>query len=375
MNQNNFNIPQPGDQNQGGILDEKKFSKYFLIILFGFSLLAFINVIKIFFIEIILAAVFSTLFYPVFNYILKLCKNKRNLAAFISCVLILLVILVPAIIISNIVVLQAIDLYHTSENRFRDILQKGDAGFFGQIRSKIPENWLSIVNIDSRTIISNITKFVGINLAKFVNKTSKATLSGIIYLFIILFSIFYFLRDGQKILIKIKEIIPLSDKYKEELIMKFNSISRATVKGTLLIALIQSFLGTMVLLIFGVNAWMLWGVVMLVFAVIPFVGTGAVLIPAGIFKIIGGDIAHGITIICISVFFISLIDNFLRPRLVGHDTGLHDLLVFFSSLGGISMFGPAGFIIGPLITALFLTILDIYSIEFKKHIEYSKNSA
>jgi predicted PurR-regulated permease PerM len=113
---------------------------------------------------------------------------------------------------------------------------------------------------------------------------------------------------------------------------------------------------------------------MLVLAVIPFAGTGVVLIPTGLIKILSGEVWQGITIICISVFFISLIDNFLRPRLVGRDTGLHDLMVFFSTLGGISVFGPAGFIIGPLIAAIFLTILDMYRIEFQEHIAYPKSA-
>lgn len=360
----------PGHQT--GILDEKRFGKYFLLIVFVLSLLLFINVVKIFILEVILAAVFATLFYPVFRVLLRLFNNQRGVAAFVSCILVLVGILIPLAIISNIVVRQAIDLYTTMGPRLSDLLQKGDAGILGQLKNSAVGKWMSLHNIDWQSLISDATKNLGATVAKVINRTSRATLIVIIDLFIILFSVFYFLRDGERMLKRVKEIVPLSEEYKDLLVERFTSISRATVKGTLFIALIQSFLGTMTLMVFGIDAWMLWGVVMLVFAVIPFVGPGAVLIPTGIIQIIAGDVLSGLAIIAISIFVVSTIDNFLRPRIVGHHAGMHDLLVFFSTLGGISMFGPVGFIIGPLITAIFLTMLDIYSVEFQVHIESAK---
>jgi predicted PurR-regulated permease PerM len=272
------------------------------------------------------------------------------------------------------VAMQAIDLYHTSFPRIFDALQKGDSGILGKIRDSEIGRWLAINNVDWQTTLNNVGKFLGVTAAKVINRTSRTTVLVFINAFIILFSIFYFLRDGERILGRVRDSIPLSEEYKDLIAERFTSISRATVKGMFLIALLQSFLGTMTLWFFGVSGWLLWGVFMLVLAVIPFAGTGVVLIPTGLIKILSGEVWQGITIICISVFFISLIDNFLRPRLVGRDTGLHDLMVFFSSLGGISVFGPAGFIIGPLIAAIFLTILDMYRIEFQEHIAYPKSA-
>jgi len=358
-----------------GILDEKKFGKYFLLAAFVLSLVLFVNVIKIFVIEIILAAVFATLFYPVYKKLLKLFWNKRGISAFISCLLILVGLLIPIFIISNIVVTQAIGLYHTAGPRVREIAQRGDSGVLAKINSTPAGVWLSSFDVDWQSLIQDGTKALGIYLAKFINKTSRATLVVVVDLFIILFSIFYFLRDGELMLHKIRSVVPLSEEHKDRIVERFASISRAAVQGTIFIALIQSFLGTMILWIFGAEAWLLWGVVMFIFSLIPFVGSGAVLIPFGVLRIVTGSIWQGIAVIFLSVCVVSTIDNFLRPRIVGAHAGMHDLLVFFSTLGGIYLFGPAGFIMGPLVAAIFLTILDIYYIEFQEHIEYPRSNS
>ena len=351
--------------------DDRRFAKYFLLIAFMLSLAAFLGVIRIFIIEIILAAVFATIIFPVFELLLKLFGNRRGVAAFFSCLIVLIVVFIPVFIIFKIVLSQAVDLFQTAEPRLRELAQRGETGIIGQIKSTQVGRWLDIGRIDLNAIVHDAVKNLANTVASVIKTTSRATLRGIIDLFIILFSIFYLLRDGQKIIGKIRSVVPLSSEHKDLIVNKFAAISSATVKGTLLVALIQSFLGTMILLIFGIDAWMLWGIVMFVFALIPFVGPGAVLIPTGVVQIILGDTFHGIAIILLSVFVVSLIDNFLRPRIVG----MHDLIVFFSTLGGIVMFGPAGFIIGPLIAAIFLTILNIYLVEFQGHLAFGNRKS
>jgi len=151
-------------------------------------------------------------------------------------------------------------------------------------------------------------------------------------LFVTIFSTFYFLKDGQIILSNIKESIPLNDEYKDNIIQSFSMILNATVKGVFYVSLLQSFLGTMTLWFFGVKAWLLLGGIMLILAAIPFVGTGGVLVPVGVLRIINGHAGSGIAIILLSVLFISLIDNFIRPRIVGHYASIHDLLIFFGMI-------------------------------------------
>jgi predicted PurR-regulated permease PerM len=271
-------------------------------------------------------------------------------------------------------VLQAIDLYHTAEPQLRDVMQRGDAGMLGKLKATALGQWVLSFNIEWDSLLRNLTQSLGGTAGKLINTTSRLTFGIVIDVFVILFSMFYFFRDGEQILSQARAFIPLSEEYKDLLISRFSTISSATVKGVLLIALIQSSLGTLTLWVFGVESWLLWGGVMLVFSVIPFVGTGAVMIPAGIINILSGNVWQGAAIIVISIFIVSTIDNVLRPRLVGHQAGMHDLMVFFSTIGGLTVFGPSGFIIGPLIAAIFLTVLDIYSIEFRDHIAYPRTS-
>jgi predicted PurR-regulated permease PerM len=180
---------------------------------------------------------------------------------------------------------------------------------------------------------------------------------------------FYFFRDGKDLLKRVRRLIPLDREYKNAIAARFSSVARATVKGTLLIALAQGTLSGITLWIFGVGSPFLWGVVATLLSVIPLVGAWLVLYPAAFIQILTGHLWQGIGILIVTILVIVNVDNLMRPRLVGQETGMHDLMVFFSTLGGISMFGPTGFIIGPMIAALFLSVLDIYSAEFQENLD------
>ena len=184
-------------------------------------------------------------------------------------------------------------------------------------------------------------------------------------LFIMIFSMYYFFKDGPAFIEKFKRMSPLSDDYEDRLIEKFSSMTRATIKGTLVIAVIQGCLGGIAFWIFGVPSPLFWGLAMVILSIIPMVGSALVWLPAGIIKVATGSWGEGLGILVVGFGLISTIDNVLRPRLVGKDTAMHPLLIFFGTLGGISVFGIVGFIVGPIIAALFVTIWEIYASEFK----------
>lgn len=355
-----------------GLLDESTFGKYFLLGLFLATLAAFLSMMRIFLVDAILAAVFASIFHPAYVQVLKVLWNRRSLSAFVCTALICLVFLVPAGFIMKIVAAQSVEIYHTAGPKVREVLLKADYGVLGRINESGTARLIGFDKDDFQSAVKEALKFLGVTTAQIINKTSQATVGLVIHLFIIVVSVFFFFRDGDRILYRLKEAVPLSEEHKSTIIAKFQSMSRAVIKGTLLVGLIQSACGALTLLAFGVDSWVFWSVVMAVFSVIPFVGTGAVLIPAGLIMIVSGDVWQGVTVILISALVISSIDNLLRPRFIGKDEGMHYLLIFFSILGGIALFGAPGFIIGPLITALFITVLDIYRAEFKEHIEYTK---
>lgn len=194
------------------------------------------------------------------------------------------------------------------------------------------------------------------------------------FFFITFFAMFYFFRDGESIVNRLKFLSPLDERYEDQIINRFLSVSRATIKGTLVLAIIKGAMGGITFWIFGVPSPVLWGVIMVLLSIIPLVGGWLVMYPAGIILIVTGDVWQGIAIILIAAIPIGNIDNFLMPKLVGRDTGMHELMVFISTIGGLSVFGIMGFVIGPIIAAMFLTILDVYSVEFRQHLE-SNSSA
>ncbi|MFP5284330.1 MAG: AI-2E family transporter, partial [Thermoanaerobaculia bacterium] len=277
--------------------------------------------------------------------------------------------ILPILGVANLVTLEAIDVYHTAEAKISEIMAKGESGPIGQLRRAPWFRQWGLDKVNWRASIQDAASTAGSFLAVVINKTSRGTLQGLVLLFTTLFTMFYFFRDGKTLLRKLRYLIPLDREYKNTIAARFSSVARATVKGTLLIALVQGMLAGLTLWIFGVGSPFLWGVVATFLAIIPLVGAWLVLYPAAFIQMATGHMAQGIGILLVTVIVIVNVDNLMRPRLVGQETGMHDLMVFFSTLGGIAMFGAMGFIIGPMIAALFLTVLDIYSEEFKEDLE------
>jgi predicted PurR-regulated permease PerM len=210
-------------------------------------------------------------------------------------------------------------------------------------------------------------------LDKAVSAVSRGTFELISTLGITCFTMFFFFRDAPELLAKLKYLSPLADNYLDELIRRFVSVSRATVKGTLLIALIKGTLGGLSFWAFGIQAPVVWGVVMVFLSILPIVGPWLVMYPAALILFFGGHVGQAIALFLIATFVVGLVDNLLQPALIGRDSGMPELMVFFSTVGGIGLFGVAGFIVGPVIAALFLTLLEIYGKEFSQQLAFAHN--
>lgn len=350
-------------------IDRKVFSLYFfLAVLIGTTVLFFFMV-RPFLISMLLAATFSTLFYPVFEWLTRRLWGRRSLAAFLTCFLLLLVIVGPLYTIANLMADEAVQFYKGAEKWISQIQRRGEVGPFAKIRELAIVKHLGLDQIDWKSTLQDLASSAGTVLASIINKTSRGTIQVVVTLFMTLFTMFYFLRDGRSILRRLRTLIPLDREYKNALAARFTSVARATIRGTLLIAIVQGTMAGVTMWIFGVGSPFLWGVVATIFSIVPLVGAWTVLYPAALVQLVSGHPWHALGIIAVTVLIISNVDNLLRPRLVGQETGMHDLMVFFSTLGGIGMFGPTGFIIGPMVAALFLSVIDIYSKEFKEHLD------
>jgi predicted PurR-regulated permease PerM len=257
-----------------------------------------------------------------------------------------------------------------SSRSCRDVMAKGGQSDLVQhIRNFPLVQKLQLSSIDFSVPINEGIKAIATLSTKAFNRTSSGVLEIAFTLFVMFFTMFYFFMDGERLLKRLKYLSPIRDDYEDMIFARFLLISRATVFGTVIIGVTQGTIGSIALLIFGVKLWLLWGFIMIILSLIPFMGAWMILLPAGIMQLILGHTWQGIGIILTSLLFVSTIDNVMRPRLVGQGAKLHDLVIFFSSLGGIAVFGVMGFIVGPVIAALFVAVLDIYSREFEQQLK------
>ena len=355
-------------------LQSEKFSRYFLLVLVIAIIVLFFSMIKIFLIPIVLAAIITTLFYPFYLSLLRGTRNRRNVASFLCCFVLLIVFLIPLFLLAQIVSGEASQFYETAGQKVREWLSPGQDGLLMRLQ-KYP--WFQRLRLDQwnwQQALGDVFANAGTLLATIISKTSGGAFYLFANVFVTLFICFYFFRDGESMMKTIRNMVPLSDRYIDAMIVRFASVSRATIKGTVVIGLIQSTLGAITLWIFGVGSPLLWFMVMLILSFIPIVGAWLVMHPAAIIQVLLGHHWQGIGIFLVTIFIISNIDNVLRPRLVGQFSGLHDLIIFFSALGGIKMFGPLGVMIGPVVASFFVTLLEIYAEEFKSHLEMSSET-
>jgi predicted PurR-regulated permease PerM len=348
---------------------DKRLSRYFFVALMLGTTFLFFYMVRAFLVPVLLAAVFCTLFFPFFERLLSLFRGRRALAAVVCCFALLLGMILPLYGVADLVAREAIGFYNTAEQQVHEILTQGDAGPLGRIKQSRWIRDLRLDQIDWRSALQRGATTAGSILATVINKTSRGTLQVIILVFVTLFTMFYFFRDGERLIARVKYLVPMEERHEDAIISRFAAVSRATIKGTVLIALTQGTLAGLTLWIFGVPSPLLWGMVATLGAMIPMVGVWIILYPAAFVQMLTGHLWQGVGILLVTVLVIVNVDNLMRPRLVGQEAGMHDLMVFFSTLGGIGMFGPVGIIVGPVVAALFLSILDIYSSEFKRELD------
>jgi len=338
-----------------------------LLILVG---LGIYSIFKPFLIAIFMAFVLSQLFKNWYNKILLFLKVP-SLSAFIASFLLFLLIFLPILFITKMITSELVETYQAVNSgdltnnvnilKSKTLLITNN---YTQLNELINPNKL-LQNINVNNIIKQIS-----GISTFIAKNIYQKTSHLIFtLFIMFFCLYYFFKDGDRLITKIINLSPLKNTQEKTLLKNFINISRATLKGSLVIAIIQGLLTTILFLITGVSSAVLFGVVATLFALIPMIGTAIIWAPAGIIMLIIGNIWQGVTILLFGAFIIGMIDNILRPYLLGNSTSLHPLLIFLSTLGGISFFGLTGFLLGPVTTVLFLNLLDIYKTEFKKELQ------
>jgi len=223
---------------------------------------------------------------------------------------------------------------------------------------------LDSIGLNTNQLIEQLNN-IGVGATKFIvsllMSTGQNLLQFFLSFFIMIYLLFFFLRDGENIIKLCIESFPMDDNQERFLIEKFSTVIKATVKGTILIAIAQGSIGGLILLFLDIEGAILWGAMMALFSILPGIGASIIWLPIALALIFNGALLKGLILIISGIFIIGLIDNLLRPYLVGKETNLPDYLILLSTLGGITIFGLSGFIIGPVVTALFIALWSTFN--------------
>jgi predicted PurR-regulated permease PerM len=336
---------------------------FLLLLVVGITILLLV-MIRGFLVAVILAGVFAAMARPVYLALDQGLHGKRTLAALLTVLLLLLLIVVPVAAFLALVVSQAIEVAGTAAEWIGE--QSGRVGELTARLQGLPVigQWIP----DQEALVARASDFAG-RAGTFVINNAQAvtagTVNAVLQLFVMLYAMYFFLTDGPRILSRILYFTPLEEEDERKLIQQFVSVTRATIKGSILIGLLQGALAGAAFFFLDLPGAAFWSTVMAVLSVIPVLGSGIVWAPAAVILFFTGRAAAGIGLALWGLAVVGLVDNFLRPRLVGRDTKMHDLMVLLSTFGGLAMFGLVGFIIGPIVAALFLTAWDLFGAAFR----------
>ena len=344
--------------------DSQRFQNRFLLVLaLGISLL-FLAMIRGFLIAILLAAVFSAMSRPLYLRLAAFFRGRDRTAAVVTVVLVLLVLVVPALAFMGLVVSQAVDVSQAAAGWVR-----GNMALIESLEARVIEIPLVGELLPDRERIvamaGQLAQSAGGVLVDSLRAATLGTTNFLLQLFLMLYAMFFFLTGGPRILERILYLVPLAPDDEHRLLDRFVSVTRATIKGSLVIGVLQGAMAGLSFLAAGIPGAAFWGTVMAVLSIVPALGTALVWVPAVIWLLSTGQIVAGVLVGLWCGLVVGTVDNFLRPRLVGRDARLPDLLILLSTFGGIYFFGAVGFILGPIVAALFVTVWEIFAVAFR----------
>lgn len=313
--------------------------------------------------------ILAILFAPLHRKLLRRMPRRTNLAALSTLGLCLVIVILPMTAITISLIQEATVVYER--------VRSGQLNFglyLQQVIAALPAwavNLLERLNLTSVAELQEKFSSVAVQASQFVAAQALSigqnTLEFVVSFGIMLYLLFFLLRDGNRLALRIGQATPLDDAHKRQLVDKFTTVIRATVKGNIVVAASQGALGGLIFWILGIQGPVLWGVLMAFLSLLPAVGAGLIWLPVAIYFIATGGVWQGVILIAYGVFVIGLIDNVLRPILVGKDTKMPDYVVLISTLGGMALFGLTGFVIGPVIAALFIATWDLFAPTVDNH--------
>ena len=337
-------------------------NKAFVLLLVIVSL-AFAAILWPFYEAVFWGVALAILFMPLHRRVLLRMRGKPNRAALVTLLLCLFVVILPMTLISISLVQEATLIYERLRTGQLDF-----GAYFQQVIAALPAwavSLLDSLDLTSVAALQHKLATVSVQASQLIATRAlnigQNTLQFVVSFGVMLYLLFFLLRDGPALGARIRKAIPLEEKHKQDLSSKFTTVIRATLKGNLMVAATQGLLGGFIFWVLGIQGPVLWGVLMAFLSLLPAVGAGLIWGPVAIYFLATGAMWQAGVLTAFGVGVIGLVDNILRPILVGKDTKMPDYVVLISTLGGMTLFGLSGFVIGPVIAALFMASWDLVS--------------
>jgi predicted PurR-regulated permease PerM len=333
------------------------------LLLVALTTTAFLALIGSFLMPVFWAAVLATVFFPLQRRYVARLGGRRSLAALATILTIIGLVVAPLVVVGLAMTREAVQLHEQITSGAIDL--QAPLRFLRRL-APLASDFLGRFGVEVEGIVQRlsssalvVTQFVASRALGIGQDVLRVTA----LFFLMLYILFFFLRDGNQLVAMLIRVLPLGDVRERQLLAKFAEVSLATIKGTLVVGIVQGAIGGALFWILGIPAPVFWGTVMAVFSVLPAVGPGLVWGPAAVILLGLGEIVKGIVLIAAGAIIIGLVDNVLRPILVGRDTQIPDYLVLLATLGGLAVFGISGFVIGPVIAAFFLVVWEMFAEE------------
>lgn len=332
-------------------------------VLVALTTLAFLALIASFLMPVFWAAVLATVFFPLQRRYVAWLGGRRSLAALATMLTIIGLVVAPLFLVGVAVSREAVYLHDQITSGAIDL--QAPLRFFQRI-APLASDYLAGFGIEVEGLAQRLSTSA-IAVSQFIASRALGIGQDVLRItalfFLMLYILFFFLRDGSQLVATLIRVLPLGHGRKRRLLGKFADVSLATIKGTLVVGAVQGAIGAILFGAVGIPAPVFWGTLMAVFSVLPAVGPGLIWLPAAVILLSLGHIVRGIILIAAGVLVIGLVDNVLRPLLVGRDTQMPDYLVLLATLGGLAVFGVSGFVIGPVIAAFFLVVWEMFAQE------------
>lgn len=342
------------------------FARVFLLVVLGTVLYFVGRILQPFFPALAWAAILATVFYPVYEW-LRRFLHRRELASAVCCVLLTVAIILPVLSLLFLMASESVKAYKSLESVIGSGVPAKIAAIHNSSAYQHLEDYLRGLGLPEPDLGATAMRAVQA-ASRFLVEHSAAVLSGfmnfIVQLFVMLFGLYYLFLRGPQILRELRGLVPFRPEYEERIIQKFTGVVHATFTGSLAVALIQGALGGLGFLVFGISSPLLWGAAMALMSLVPVVGTALIWGPVVVFYLVTGSAIKGLLMLVVFGVAVGSVDNILKPVLIQRGMEIHTFWVFVSVIGGLSVFGFLGLVLGPFLFTVLVSLLEIYKVEF-----------